>query len=81
MTFVPVNVTNARREEQLSSREQWRTPAGWTFPGKKTMQESNVHPQRPDPARADELLNVSHTRMMLAIPDHLHLQKSLEGFF
>lgn len=60
MTFVPVNIKkieNAQKEEEIS---KWTTKEGWIFPHIKTSIESNEHPQKPDPARLDEISQVNY---------------------
>ncbi|XP_033746510.1 uncharacterized protein LOC117331748 isoform X3 [Pecten maximus] len=55
MTVVPVNVEALRKQAQKEAKERWKTETGWIYPGMKTMQECNIHPGRPDTARAEEL--------------------------
>ena len=55
MTVVPVNVQAVKQEEQTRSRQRWKTPSGWKFPGMKPAIDCSVHPLKPDPARIDEL--------------------------
>ncbi|XP_069101496.1 uncharacterized protein [Argopecten irradians] len=55
MTVVPVNVEALKKQAQKETKERWKTETGWIYPGMKTMQECNVHPGRPDTARAEEL--------------------------
>ncbi|XP_076468773.1 uncharacterized protein LOC143299450 isoform X2 [Babylonia areolata] len=54
-TVVPVDVDDLAKEEVRRSKELWRTPTGWIYPGRRSMIESNVHPKRPSTARVDEL--------------------------
>lgn len=59
MTVSPVCLDTLAPEESASRRRAFLTPAGWTFPGKKSMQQSNVHPKQPAPSRSSELYEVS----------------------
>ncbi|CAH1783576.1 unnamed protein product [Owenia fusiformis] len=58
MTVVPINVEAIKKQEEQESKDKYRTPNGWTYPGKKTMQEANKHPNKPDEARIDEIHGV-----------------------
>ena len=58
MTVVPVNVDAEKKEEKEDAKAAWKTSAGWTYPGKKTMQEANIHGRKPDVARTEELTEV-----------------------
>jgi hypothetical protein len=58
-TVVPVDVKALEKEEAAASKALWRTPTGWIYPGRRTMQEANAHPKKPDSARVDELREVS----------------------
>lgn len=59
MTVTPVNPAALEKQEQQDSHAAWKTPQGWSFPGKKTMIDSNVHPLKLHPARVDQLTEVS----------------------
>ncbi|XP_070192982.1 uncharacterized protein [Littorina saxatilis] len=66
-TIVPVNLEALAKEEAEASRKLWRSPSGWIYPGKRSMVESNAHPNKPHPARIDELQeewreNILHVR-------------------
>ena len=58
MTMAPVNVEEAKKAEEVASKEKWRTPAGFVFPGRKSMIQSNVHPMKPGSPRREELKEV-----------------------
>ena len=53
-----MNVEALAKAQREASIDSWKTPAGWTYPGKKTMIESNFHPQKPHPARIDDVHQV-----------------------
>lgn len=59
MTVVPVNVEALKKQAKAESKARWKTENGFIYPGFKSMQESNVHPQRPDTARRDSLQQVN----------------------
>ena len=59
MTVVPDNLVAIKKDAEVTSKQKWKTPKGWSFPGKKTMVESNVHPLKPDIARTQYLITVS----------------------
>ena len=59
MTVVPVNVEAERKAEMQAHKDKFRTPNGFTYPGKKTMIQSNAHPKKPDYARIEALQDVS----------------------
>ena len=61
MTVVPVNVEAVKKQEEKESKDAWKTPGGWVFPGKKTMIESNKHPNKPHISRVEELSMVITT--------------------
>ena len=63
MTVVPVNVPAKHKAEYDASKNAWKTPTGWIYPGKKTMRESNIHPMKPNLARLDQLEDVSDARV------------------
>ena len=58
MTVVPVNEEALDQRQKEEALQCWKTPAGWIFPGKKTMRESNVHSKKPHPARVDDIHKV-----------------------
>ncbi|XP_048243138.1 uncharacterized protein LOC124146111 isoform X2 [Haliotis rufescens] len=55
MTVVPVNTEALQKEAEDKAKAQWRTESGFVYPGMKSMQDSNIHPKRPDEARSQEL--------------------------
>ena len=61
MTVVPVNVTAVEKEQAEAAKARYKTEAGWIYPGKKTMIESNVHPMKPHLARVDDIYQVRPT--------------------
>ena len=58
MTVVPVNTEALRKKAKEDAINAFKTPKGWTYPGKKTMIESNVHPKKPDSFRSKEVYTV-----------------------
>ena len=58
MTVVPVNTEALRKKEKEDLIKAFRTEKGWTYPGKKTMIQSNVHPKKPDTFRTQQLYQV-----------------------
>ena len=58
MTVVPVSEEALNKRYKEEALQCWKTPAGWIFPGKKTMRESNVHSKKPHPARVDDIHKV-----------------------
>ncbi|EDO32777.1 predicted protein, partial [Nematostella vectensis] len=54
-TVLPVDPDSVKKASQLESVRNWRTADGFIYPGKKTSLASNVHPKKPNSARADEL--------------------------
>lgn len=65
MTVVPVNTEAVKKAEEQASKDNWKTPNGWVFPGRKTFIESNKHHKKPDPARVDELQMVRKYRLLI----------------
>nr|XP_006825114.1 PREDICTED: uncharacterized protein LOC102807383 [Saccoglossus kowalevskii] len=64
-TVVPVNMT----QEESVSKDSWRTPDGFIYPGIKNALESNEHIKRPHPAKCDELKeywreNILHSNIL-----------------
>ncbi|XP_067683346.1 uncharacterized protein [Haliotis asinina] len=55
MTVVPVNPEALQKEAEEKAKALWRTESGFVYPGMKSMQDSNIHPKRPDDARTQEL--------------------------
>ncbi|XP_059161294.1 uncharacterized protein LOC131944620 isoform X2 [Physella acuta] len=51
----PVDLEQEQKKQKAASKAKWRTENGWIFPGMKSMKEMNVHPQRPNSARVEEL--------------------------
>ncbi|XP_041347622.1 uncharacterized protein LOC121367489 isoform X2 [Gigantopelta aegis] len=69
MTVIPVDPEEFRKEELENMRSRWRTDSGFIYPGKKTMIQSNVHPDKPDDARLEELTypwkeNILHVNIL-----------------
>lgn len=58
-SVVPVDVEALEKQEQKDSVSAWQTADGFVYPGVDTAMKSNVHPKKPDPARIDELRDVS----------------------
>ena len=58
MTLLPDDINAVKKTMEDKSKEEWKTPKGWSFPGKKTMAESNIHPSKPDTARTEHLTTV-----------------------
>ena len=57
-TFVPVDVEEIDKENQVESIKRWKTLDGWVYPGIKTSMQSNEHPRKLDQASVDELNEV-----------------------
>lgn len=55
MTVVPVNVEALKKQAEAESKARWKTEDGWTYPGFRSMLDSNIHPKRPGTPRRDSL--------------------------
>lgn len=70
MTVVPVNVEALKKQAEEESKARWKTEKGWSYPGFRSMQESNIHPRKPGTARRDSLKEVSHAIQSLFKREH-----------
>ena len=57
-TMVVVDTDAEARQQKQANVERRVAPFDWRYPGKRTFQESNQHPRRPDACRIDELKQV-----------------------
>lgn len=58
----PSTLYKLAQQAKLDSRV---APYDWTYPGKRTFQESNIHPLKPDASRVKELKQVSQSLGLL----------------
>lgn len=57
-TFVPVNVKEMEKKEQLAHRRKFVSKKDWSYPGVSTLLQCNGHPKKPDQARTNALTEV-----------------------